>query len=56
MAKKKKSVTTNTEAHRVNMTFTLEEYESLCAAAAKIKPIPLAPTVMAKHLVMKALG
>jgi hypothetical protein len=55
MAAKKKTAkkTTSTEAHRVNMTFTLEEYEMLAKAAEKDnRP----PTVMAKLLIMKALS
>ena len=51
--KSKKAPTSSGEAHRVNMTFTPEEYEQLCAAGEKeMRP----PTVMAKYLVMKALS
>ena len=51
--KSKKAPTSSSEAHRVNMTFTPEEYELLVAAAAKdSRP----PTVMAKLLIMKALA
>lgn len=50
---KKKAATSSGEAHRVNMTFTPEEYEMLVEAGAKeMRP----PTVMAKYLVMKALS
>jgi hypothetical protein len=51
--KKSKKTTSSGEAHRVNMTFTPEEYEQLVAAGEKeMRP----PTVMAKFLVMKALS
>lgn len=57
MAAKKKTAAkksgASSEAHRVNMTFTPEEYELLVAAAAKdSRP----PTVLAKLLIMKALS
>jgi serine/threonine-protein kinase RIO1 len=61
MASKKKNPkkilpSSSTDTHRVNMTFTLEEYAQLEEEAGKVTPLPLPPTVMAKLLVMRALA
>jgi hypothetical protein len=53
---KKPAPSSSSETHRVNMTFTLEEFAMLEEAAAKVMPLALAPTVMAKLLVMQALS
>ena len=51
--KKKTPKTSSAEAHRVNVTFTPEEYEQLADAAAKIH---LTPTAAAKLLIMQVLS
>lgn len=53
---KKSLPSSGTDTHRVNMTFTLEEYAQLEEAAGAVTPLPLPPTVMAKMLVMQALA